>query len=245
MSANLIDVSLSAAQRKRLEQREDFGAALADCALNWHQQHGENAALDAITADSLTLLRRADVAAVVTVSTGGKLQIKAAHGAVEALRTALAGALPRPVWTVTDHQRPTETARRWPVSATLDYCAGRGSMICVPLGVGRTMFGTLLIMSFTAESFTGKNVTDATTLAIHASLALAAITATTNMQEAIVSRDVIGQAKGILMSSRQINADQAFAQLLVASQNSNTKLRQVAEDLCRTGALITVETGHQ
>jgi GAF domain-containing protein len=58
-----------------------------------------------------------------------------------------------------------------------------------------------------------------------------------NLEEALASRDVIGQAKGILMVSRRITADDAFTMLRSASQHSNRKLREIADDVVTTGAL--------
>jgi AmiR/NasT family two-component response regulator len=49
------------------------------------------------------------------------------------------------------------------------------------------------------------------------------------MDEALASRDVIGQAKGIIMSATGKDADSAFAELVETSQHLNEKLRLVAE----------------
>jgi hypothetical protein len=49
-----------------------------------------------------------------------------------------------------------------------------------------------------------------------------------DMAEAMRSRAVIEQAKGILMADQQITADEAFQQLTKLSQRTNTKLRDVA-----------------
>jgi ANTAR domain-containing protein/GAF domain-containing protein len=75
-------------------------------------------------------------------------------------------------------------------------------------------------------------------LAAHASTALAATTAVTTaelevaqLRQALNSRDVIGQAKGILMERRRISADEAFDVLRKASQSLNVKLAQVAATL--------------
>lgn len=72
-------------------------------------------------------------------------------------------------------------------------------------------------------------------LATHASLALAGTEAVTRadltvaqLRKAIDSRDVIGQAKGILMARRGISADDAFDVLRRTSQNLNLKLADVA-----------------
>jgi AmiR/NasT family two-component response regulator len=73
-------------------------------------------------------------------------------------------------------------------------------------------------------------------LATHASLALASTEAVTSaklreaqLRQAIDSRDVIGQAKGILMSRRNISAEEAFDILRVSSQKLNVKLTEVAK----------------
>src|SRR3954452_13469773 len=55
------------------------------------------------------------------------------------------------------------------------------------------------------------------------------------LQEALLSRDVIGQAKGILMERLHLTPDQAFEQLRMASQHLNVKLRDVAARFAETG----------
>ena len=57
------------------------------------------------------------------------------------------------------------------------------------------------------------------------------------MRAAMASRAVIEQAKGILMERRKVTEDQAFTALSHASQNTNIRLRDVADELVRTGAL--------
>ncbi|MGW6441709.1 ANTAR domain-containing protein [Lentzea sp. NPDC055074] len=82
-------------------------------------------------------------------------------------------------------------------------------------------------------------------LATHASLAIAhlrtaelAALHTAQLRRAIDSRDVIGQAKGILMNRQGISADEAFTLLRLTSQHLNVKLVEVAETLvARRGEL--------
>jgi hypothetical protein len=57
----------------------------------------------------------------------------------------------------------------------------------------------------------------------------------TNLHAALATREVIGQAQGILMERERITADQAFDVLRRASQHLNRKLREVAEALVQTG----------
>ena len=55
------------------------------------------------------------------------------------------------------------------------------------------------------------------------------------LEEALVSRDVIGQAKGILMERLHLTPDQAFEQLRAVSQRNNRKVRDIAAELAETG----------
>jgi AmiR/NasT family two-component response regulator len=56
-----------------------------------------------------------------------------------------------------------------------------------------------------------------------------------NLQAALVTRELIGQAQGILMERERITAVQAFNVLRQASQHLNVKLREVAQDLVENG----------
>ena len=65
-------------------------------------------------------------------------------------------------------------------------------------------------------------------------VAMAGSQATEQMHRAIASRDLIGQAKGIIMERFRVDAVQAFALLTRLSQESNTKLLDVAERVIET-----------
>jgi len=56
-----------------------------------------------------------------------------------------------------------------------------------------------------------------------------------HLTEALRTRELIGQAQGILIERERITADQAFDVLRRASQHLNIKLREVAERLVETG----------
>ena len=53
------------------------------------------------------------------------------------------------------------------------------------------------------------------------------------LEEALASRAVIEQAKGILMATQRCGPDAAFALLRSESQNTNRKVRDVAADYVR------------
>lgn len=56
------------------------------------------------------------------------------------------------------------------------------------------------------------------------------------LEQALKSSRTIGAAIGMIMATREVREDQAFAILRNASQNSNRKLRDLAEELVTAGA---------
>ena len=64
-----------------------------------------------------------------------------------------------------------------------------------------------------------------------AALYAGAVEEVSQLQEAMSSRAVIEQAKGIIMAERRCDPDEAFSVLVRASQDSNRKVRDVAADL--------------
>jgi AmiR/NasT family two-component response regulator len=89
----------------------------------------------------------------------------------------------------------------------------------------------------TANAFTAESEAMAVGYAAHVSLALSALDRESNLRRALESREVIGQAMGILMERHRITASQAFDVMVHASQRSNVKLRVIADELVRTGSL--------
>jgi GAF domain-containing protein len=78
----------------------------------------------------------------------------------------------------------------------------------------------------------------ASAFAVYASVAMAnaalytgAVEEVSQMQQALTTRAVIEQAKGIVMATRRCSADQAFNVLREASSRSNRKLRDVAQSI--------------
>ena len=86
-------------------------------------------------------------------------------------------------------------------------------------------------------------------LAAHASVAARAVDERSileslgrDLQQALLSRDVIGQAKGILMERLKITPEDAFDLLRRSSQHLNVKLRDVARGLAETGEFRMTRT---
>ncbi|GLY97921.1 GAF and ANTAR domain-containing protein [Actinoplanes sp. NBRC 103695] len=127
---------------------------------------------------------------------------------------------------------------RWPGWAARAVDAGARSSLAIGLPVLEKVTGALNIYSVDAKAFDDDAVTLAQTFAGYAAVALAnahlydaTATLAEQMQEAMASRAIIEQAKGILMGRRRCTADEAFIMLRKVSRDSNRKLRDVAESL--------------
>jgi hypothetical protein len=70
-----------------------------------------------------------------------------------------------------------------------------------------------------------------------AALALAEAQRTDQLRAALINRDVIGQAKGIIMERYKISSEAAFGTLTRISQARNRKLHEVACQVVETGEL--------
>ncbi|WBC13720.1 ANTAR domain-containing protein [Micromonospora sp. WMMA1998] len=127
---------------------------------------------------------------------------------------------------------------RWPEWAAHARAAGIGSSLSVGLPIQEAVTGALNMYGLAPHAFDSAAVRSAENFAAYAAVALAnahlydsAATLARQMQEAMRSRAVIEQAKGIIMGERRCSADEAFALLSKLSQDSNRRVREVAEAL--------------
>jgi GAF domain-containing protein len=126
---------------------------------------------------------------------------------------------------------------RWPGFASEATALGIHSVLSVKLRSAQVALGALNIYAAAPRCFTGRSGELARAIAAQASWALRAVMRSENLEVALASRDVIGQAKGILMERYKISAEQAFETLIRISKRSNVKLRDVAGELAATGEL--------
>lgn len=133
----------------------------------------------------------------------------------------------------------TRNDSRWPEFTDMAVELGVLSMLCVPLWVDERKLGSLSLYSSEPRAFDQTAARLANLYATHAALALADAQRVEQLHRVVTNRDLIGQAKGILMATQRITADDAFALLTNASQRLNRKLVDIAEVVATTGALPT------
>jgi GAF domain-containing protein len=133
----------------------------------------------------------------------------------------------------------TRTESRWPEFGRAAAEHGVLSTLSLPLVVGANALGALNLYSRSANTF--DNDDGSMVFALQASVVLANAQAfwaaqqlADQLENALSSRAVIEQAKGVLLARTGCSLDEAFDLLRVASQNQNRKLRDVAAEVVKT-----------
>jgi GAF domain-containing protein len=137
-----------------------------------------------------------------------------------------------------------ESGDRWPEFSAVADKAGVQSVLAVPLVASDRPLGALNLYSKSPGGYDEAAEETALLFSEQAAVACAnaevywrTYTLTEHLREALESRDVIGQAKGILMARRGCTPEAAFEALRKVSQHRNVKLRDIAEQVVYLGDL--------
>ncbi len=130
-----------------------------------------------------------------------------------------------------------EEEERWPRFRERALELGVASILTFRLFIEGDTMGALNLYSRRARAFDDEALAVGTIFASHASVALKAAISEAGHEAAIRSRDVIGQAKGIIMERQGLSADEAFDLLREISQRENRRVRDIADEIARTGEI--------
>jgi GAF domain-containing protein len=133
--------------------------------------------------------------------------------------------------------RDTATDDRWPDWSAWVLALGVRSVLDLPLTTAAGTVGVLGLYSIRPDAFGPDEEAIAQILARHASVAVSSARRENSLTQAVDARKLVGQAMGILMERYHLDDDQAFAVLRRYSQDTNTKLRDVAGHLIETRKL--------
>ncbi|MDA0567919.1 GAF and ANTAR domain-containing protein [Streptomonospora sp. S1-112] len=126
---------------------------------------------------------------------------------------------------------------RWPSYRPRAVELGVGSMLGFELYTHDSTLGALDLYSTRANAFGPDALEIGWAFASHAVVAIAAAQREATLRSGYETRQEIGEAVGIIMERRRLTSDQAFAVLRTASNNTNTKLREVARSVALTGEI--------
>jgi GAF domain-containing protein len=125
---------------------------------------------------------------------------------------------------------------RWPAFASRAFDeTGVQSVLAVRLFAEERTFGALNLYSTQPDAFDELDVALASVFATHAAVAIRSASTERALEARAESRDLIGRAKGILMSREHVTDEVAFDMLCRASQRLNIKLTEVADRVNYTG----------
>ncbi|CAM3142483.1 GAF domain-containing protein [Williamsia muralis] len=223
----------------------DLAAALASLAQGVTTSRNVDDALSAVTTAATDLLDGADCADILVISRRKK-QFRS-HAATSSLPRkmddlqeqfgqgpCIEAATGATMVRVDDFS--TET--RWPQFCQAAAEMGVTSMLSFKLYTAPGVIGALNIFGKAVSAFSDRDEEIGLMLATNGAVALQLVTNRTQFESALASRDLIGQAKGMIMERFGIDAVQAFALLTKLSQDSNTPVAHISAQLVEQGPVI-------
>jgi GAF domain-containing protein len=217
-----------------LESNTDLAARMAELARQLAMPLSLPDVLTGVTKSVLEIIPGADAAGFLLVTKGGKyetqapttdlmfeldrLQVKYGEGpCVEAAVDEL-------IVRTDDFQRE----QRWPHYSAEVLKLGLRSALSFKLYTTNRNAGALNIFAFEPHAFDAEDEAVGSVLAAHAAAAILASRQGDQLQSALSNRDLIGQAKGVIMERYKVDAIRAFEMLRELSQSANEKLVDVA-----------------
>lgn len=132
----------------------------------------------------------------------------------------------------------------WPAFRAAALAYGVHSSLSLPLVVDKVSVGAMNLYAHAPHAFRQADRETGELFASQAAIVLAnaqaywdAATLSERLGEAMKSRAVIEQAKGMLMAAQGCDEDEAFAVLVHASQRENVKLRDIARRIVADAAV--------
>ena len=123
---------------------------------------------------------------------------------------------------------------RWPQYSPAVVEIGVLSGLSLKLYTSDRTAGALNLFAFKPRAFDAEDETTGVVLAAHAAAAILASRQGEQLESALSTRDRIGQAKGIIMERFGVDDVQAFEMLRRLSQDSNTRLIDIAQRIINT-----------
>jgi GAF domain-containing protein len=225
------------------EQRNhDLAGEMAELARAAAAPRSLEDVLSDVTGSAKELISGTDTAGVLLIGKGGKfetlaatsdlphrldeLQMKYTEG--PCVEAALDEVIVR-----TDDFR---TEERWPQYSPAVVELGVLSGLSFKLYTADRTAGALNLFGFKPNAFDAEAETIGAVLAAHAAAAILASRQGEELQSALSTRDRIGQAKGIIMERYGVDDIRAFEMLRRLSQESNTRLVEIAQQVIDTRA---------
>ncbi len=195
--------------------------------------------LQSITNSSVELVSGATNASVSLVIRRREVQSRAATAGVareiDRLQNELdEGPCLDAIWSHQIVEVPdTANDERWSRFGPAAAAVGVRSMLCFQLYTHHDNLGALNLLSSSTDAFDDEARQVGTLVATHAAIALIAAEHEDQLQSALATRDVIGQAKGVVMERYDVSATQAFEMMRTLSQDWQVTVAELAATIAR------------
>ncbi|RFU20312.1 GAF and ANTAR domain-containing protein [Geodermatophilus marinus] len=230
----------------------NLGEIMGQVARALQQEHGDvEATLGAITAAAVRSVPGSDDCGVTLVIDRRRVESRAPTGELPRVIDLVQERLGEGPCLDAVYEEKTvriddiDAEARWPRFAREAARAGMGSLLSFQLFVTGGTLGALNLYARRPHAFDEESESVGLVFASHAAIALAGAQQEEHLRAAVASRDLIGQAKGILMERFKVTADEAFRILVGASSHTNRKVVDLAEELCTTGVLPDPRPGRR
>ena len=145
---------------------------------------------------------------------------------------------------IVQHAVGAVATERWPEFGAASAAQGIASVLSTPLTISERTIGALNLYGLAEDTFGESATRMASAFARHAAAVLSnavsiadAEATNRNLAEALATRQIIGQAMGIIMARERCSTDRAFEVLRLASQRTNRKVREIAEQIVHSTEL--------
>jgi transcriptional regulator with GAF, ATPase, and Fis domain len=233
----------AARQDKSPVSPADLASRLGDLARDLHHEDDTDSVLAGIVHAALELVPHAAEASVSLITGHRMINSRAASSdlprRIDALQSdtgqgpCMEASYDTRIVSVPD----LGTEQRWPAFSGPAFDLGARSMLSFQLFVDGDHLGALNLFGNDVGVFDAESERIGALVAAHAAVAVAGSQEISQLTQALDTRDLIGQAKGILMERFKIPAQEAFLLLSRASSELNIKLRDVAEQLTVSGEM--------
>ena len=225
------------------QSRRELAALLARMGAVLLSSETIDTTVELVTSLAVATLPGTTGAGVSLVDAWGKRSVAASHAMVERADRLQYELDDGPCLTaardrVTVRIDDVTTEQRWRRWTAVAGEVGVRSMLSVPLVAAGTGIGAIKVYSNEPSAYDARAEQVLELFARQAAILLAnaqtladARQLNVQLTDALKSRDIIGQAKGILLAQGAVDDEAAFAMLVSASQRANTKLHAVAQQL--------------
>lgn len=220
-----------------MADKQDFAEMLADVARQINAPVDLTSTLEAIVRSATTSLAGIDHVGISMVHRGGRIETMAGTDQLVWDLDALQYELREGPCYESITKVPVLVAnelrhdQRWPRYVPRAAKQGVQAQMGIRLFVEGETVGGLNLYSTQVDQIDPDVQHVAELFATHAALELGRARQTEDLNTALSTRKVIGQALGILMERYELNEDRAFQFLVRVSTHSNVKLRDIAQEL--------------